>query len=184
MACGVLAGAFSLLWFALHSLMRGEFWWSKFNVAAGWFYDTEVYHAGLSRVTLCGASVVMLFFCLAGACYARPWGALIRSRTRLAVVSYAALAYIVAAHFFWPTFGLFARLWFPWTATAPATVALLAALIRYPVIRARLVNEFGSSEWPRGQLAGLSVELGDSLPVEAGLADPPSSSSPAETPKD
>jgi hypothetical protein len=184
LACGVRAGVFSLLWFALHSLMRGEFWWSKFNVAAGWFYETEVYHAGFSRVTLCGASVVILFFCLAGAFYARPWGALIRSRTRMAVLSYAALTYIVAAHYFWPTFGLFARLWFPWTATVPATIALFVSLARYPAIRARLVNEFGEAERPSGKRARLNVELDDAPLAGSGFADPANGSSPAETSKD
>jgi hypothetical protein len=184
LACGMLAGAFTVAWFALHSLMRGDFWWSKFNVAAGWFYGMEVYHAGLSRVTLCGAAVVMLFYCLAGAGYAWPWGALIRARTRMSAVSFTALTYIVAAHFFWPAFGPFARLWFPWTATAPAAIALFVALVRYPLIRTRIVNEFGSPERPLGKSAGLSAELADAPPAKAGFVDPPNGSSPAETPKD
>ena len=145
----MLAAAITLVWFALHSLMRGEFWWSKFNVAAGWFYATAVYHAGLSWVTLCGASVIVLFYCLAGACYAWGWEPVFRTRAFLTTAFFAVAVHVFAAYFFWPSFGPFARLWFPWTATAPAHVVLFATLARYPDLYIRLVNDFGDTAWLR-----------------------------------
>src|ERR1035437_4294494 len=108
LACGTLAGIITLAWFALHSLMRGEFWWSKFNVAAGWFYDVAVYHAGLSWVTLCGASIIVVFYCLAGVCYACGWEALFRARAFLATFLFVAAVHVFAAYFLWPSFGPFA----------------------------------------------------------------------------
>jgi hypothetical protein len=180
----VLAGAAALAWFALHSLMRGEFWWSKFNVAAGVFYGTAVYHAGLGRVTLCGASVVMLFFCLAGACYAWGWTALFRARTFLAVTLYVVLVYVFAAYFFWPSFGPYARLWFPWTATMPAHVALFAMLIRYPELYLRLVNEFVDPDRLQRKQPELLRELAEVQPPGATFEAPREGSEPAEPRED
>lgn len=184
LACGVLGGAGALVWFALHSLMRGEFWWSKFNVAAGWFYDAAVYHAGLSWVTLCGASVVMLFFCLAGACYAWGWTALFHTRTFLAAALYAALVYVLAAYFLWPSFGLFARPWFPWTATMPAHVGLFAMLIRYPGLCRRLVNEFVEPDRPRRKPPELLRELDEVQLPGAAFEAPRDGSEPADAHED
>jgi len=184
LACGVLAGVATLVWFALHSLMRGEFWWSKFNVAAGWFYDTEVYHAGLGRVTLCGACVVMLFFCVAGVCYAWGWTALFRARGFLAVALYVAVVYVFAAHFIWPSFGPFARLWFPWTATMPAHVGLFAMLIRYPELYARLVNEFVDPDRPQPKQPELLRDLAEVQPPGATFEAPGDGSSPADARED
>ena len=184
LACGVLAGAAALAWFALHSLMRGEFWWSKFNVAAGVFYGTAVYHAGLGRVTLCGASVVMLFFCLAGACYAWGWTALFRARTFLAVTLYVVLVYVFAEYFFWPSFGPYARLWFPWTATMPAHVALFAVLIRYPELYLRLVNEFVELDRLQQKQPELLRKLAEVQPPGATFEAPGEGSEPAEPRED
>jgi hypothetical protein len=181
---GMLAGAFILVWFALHSLMRGEFWWSKFNVAAGWFYEAAVYHAGLSRVTLCGASVIILFYCLAGACYAWGWAALFRTRAFLATSCYVAAVYIFGAYFIWPSFGPFARLWFPWTATVPAHVALFATLVRYPEIYLRLVNDFGDPAWLERKHPEAPTKLVETQSREAGFEASGNASSSTESAKD
>jgi hypothetical protein len=184
LACGMLAAAVNLVWFALHSLMRGEFWWSKFNVAAGWFYEMEVYHAGLSWVTLCGASVIVLFYCLAGACYAWGWEALFRKRAFLATALYVTAVYIVAAYFVWPSFNPFARLWFPWTATLPAHVALFAMLARYPEFYIRLVNDFGDPAWLQQKHPQPLAEFVEKQPPKASFEAPGEASSSAESEKD
>jgi hypothetical protein len=184
LACGMLAGAVTLVWFVLHSLLRGEFWWSKFNVAAGWFYGTAVYQAGLGRVTLCGASVLVLFYCLAGASYALGWQALFRRRAFLAAAFYAAGVYVFASHFFWPSFGVFARLWFPWTATMPSHFALFAMLVRYPEIHARLVNDFGDPAWLQRNQPKPPAKLLQVQPPESDFEASGNGSSPVERPMD
>jgi hypothetical protein len=184
LACGMLAGAVTLGWFVLHSLMRGEFWWSKFNVAAGWFYGTAVYQAGLGRVTLCGASVIVLFYCLAGAGYALGWQSLFRRRAFLAAAFYAAGVYVLASYFFWPCFGVFARLWFPWTATMPSHFALFAMLVRYPELYARLVNDFGDPASLQPKRPEPPSEVLQMQPHQADFEASGSGSSPAERPVD
>ena len=182
--CGVLAGTTILLWFALHSLVRGEFWWSKFNVAAGWFYDVAVYHAGLGRVTLAGASVVVIFYCVAGAVFAFGGDALSRRKAFLVVPLYAIGVHFVAAYFLWPSFGPFARLWFPWTATAPAHFVLLMMLRRYPIFYMRLINDFGDPGWlPRPALPP-SAELVEAPPPAASFQTPGDATSSVDPPND
>ena len=141
--CGALAGLTILAWFAVQSVMRGDFWWSKFNVAAGWFYDTAVYHAGLGRVTLSGASVLVVFYSCAGALFAFVWDAFLRRFSILAIPLYVIAVHFFAAYFLWPSFGPFARLWFPWPATAPAHFVLFVLLTRYPTFYSRLSRDFG-----------------------------------------
>ncbi len=182
--CGVLAGLTILAWFALHSLARGEYWWSKFNVAAGWFYDTAVYHAGLGRVTLSGASVVVVFYCLVGASFAFVRDVFLRRRTFLAVPIFVFGIHFLAAYFFWPSFGPFARLWYPWTATAPAHLVLLVILMRYPTLYMRLIFDFGDPRWlAREPLAPRSDPVAD--PSRAASFDVPgNASSPTDPSKD
>lgn len=182
--CGVIAGLTILAWFALHSLVRGEFWWSKFNVAAGWFYDTEVYHAGLGRVTLSGASVVIVFYCLAGALLAFGWDAFFRRGAFLAVPLYVVGIHLFAAYLFWPSFGPFAKLWYPWTATAPAHFVLFVILMRYPTLYMRLINEFGDPRrLAREPLAPQSDPVEGPTPA-AHFEGPGNASSPTEPSKD
>jgi hypothetical protein len=180
----MLAGGVTLVWFALHSIMRGEFWWSKFNVAAGWFYDEAVYHAGFGGVTLCGASVIVLLYCVAGACYAWGWRTLFRTRAFLSAFIYAAVVYVFASYFIWPSFGTFARLWFPWTATMPSHFALFAMLVRYPELYARLVNDFGDPAWLQREQPEQPAEPLQAQPTEANFEASGNRSSPAERPVD
>lgn len=179
--CGVLAGTIILLWFIFHSVVHGEYWWSKFNVAASWFYDLAVYHAGLGRVTLTGASVIIIFYCLASIFFSLVWDSVFRSRGFLAVPFYVVGVHLIASYFFWPSFGPFARLWFPWTATAPAHFVLFAILMRYPILYVRLVNEFGDPGWlPREPLPSPAnpVETARPSPSFEAPADQSSSSEP------
>lgn len=184
LACGVLAGAVSLAWFVLHSSMRGEFWWSTFNVAAGWFYGSAVYQAGLGRVTLCGASVIVLFYCLAGAGFALGWQSPFRRRAFLAAAFYSAGVYVFASYFFWPSFSGFARLWFPWTATMPSHFALFAMLVRYPELYVRLVNDFGDPTLLQPKRPEPPSEVLQMRPNEADFGASGTGSSPAERPVD
>lgn len=182
--CGVLASTIILVWFIFHAVVSGEFWWSKFNVAAGWFYGVEVYHAGLGRVTLTGASVIIIFYCLASIFFALVWNSIFRSRGFLAVPFYVLVVHFVATYFFWPSFSPFARLWFPWTATVPAHFVLFAILMRYPIFHMRLVNDFGDPACSGQQPLPPPANPGDAprpaAPFEA-LAD---ESSRTQSPKD
>lgn len=174
--CGVLAGAVGSLWFAFHALVHGDFWWSKFNIAAGWFYDMVVYHAGLSWVTLAGAAVLMLFYCFAGVVFALGWGAFRLWRTFLAVPCYVAVVHLFATLVFWPSFGPFARLWFPWTATAPVHFALFVILMRFPVLYRRLAGESGCTGRPAPEPSAQAPDQAGA--PRRGQQESPSSSAP------
>lgn len=182
--CGMLTGLLILVWFAAHSLFRGEFWWSKYNVAAGWFYGAEVYHAGLGGVTLCGVSLLIVFYCLAGALFAFGWDALFSRRAFLTGSMFVIGLHLVATRLFLPSFGPFARLWYPWTATAPAHFVLFVILMRYPIFYRRLLNEFGDPGWfPGASPLPPSNTIENPSPA-ASFEAPGDASSPAEPSKD
>ena len=117
MECGVGGGVLILAWFTLRSVARKEYWWSRFNVAGGLFYGPDVYSSGLSRCTLSGAALLLLFYCLAGVVF----GALAQRASRLPILLRAAL-FVALLHAFafyclWPAMGAFAASWFPWQTT-------------------------------------------------------------------
>ena len=182
--CGVLAGSISLVWFVLHSLLRGEFWWSKFNIAASWFYGTAVYQVGLGWATLSGASVLMMFYCLVGVFFAFGWNVLTHPRAFPVVPFYVAGIHFLAAHFLWPSFGPFARLWFPWAATVPAHFVLFVILMRYPILYMRLIDEFGDPGWLPREPVAPSADLAGRAEPGTTLGAPGCASSPTEPPKD
>jgi hypothetical protein len=182
--CGVLAGSISLVWFAFHALAHGDYWWSKFNIAAGWFYDMAVYRAGLSWVTLAGASVLMVFYCLAGALFAFGWNAFSHPRAFLVVPFYVAGVHFFAAYCLWPSFGPFARLWFPWTATAPVHFVLFVILMRYPILYLRLVDGAGEPGWLPREPPPPPADAAEAQPPGAAFGATECASSPVEPPKD
>jgi hypothetical protein len=182
--CGVLAGSIGLVWFAFHALVHGDYWWSKFNIAAGWFYDMAVYRAGLSWVTLAGASVLMVFYCLAGALFAFGWNAFSHPRAFLVVPFYVAGVHFFAAYCLWPSFGPFARLWFPWTATAPVHFVLFVILMRYPILYLRLVDGAGEPGWLPREPPPPPADAAEAQPPGAAFGATECASSPVEPPKD
>jgi hypothetical protein len=146
--CGVGGGVLILGWFILHSLLRKEYWWSRFNVAGGLFYGPEVYHSGLGRATLSGAAVLLLYYCLAGMVFGWLADPASRLRTLLRAALSAGLLHAFASFCLWPAMGLFAPLWFAWKTTLPADLILLLALARFPIYYSRLADYHGAATGP------------------------------------
>jgi hypothetical protein len=146
--CGVGGGALILAWFALHALAHKEQWWSKFNVAGGIFYGPPVYHSGLGRATLAGAAVLLLFYGLAGALFGWLANPASGRRTLGLALLYVGLLHVLESFRLWPSMGLFASLWFPWSATLPADLLLLLALARFPHCYRGLAEDPGSGAQP------------------------------------
>ena len=106
-------------WFILHSLLRKEYWWSRFNVAGGLFYGPEVYHSGLGRATLSGAAVLLLYYCLAGMVFGWLADPASRLRTLLRAALSAGLLHAFASFCLWPAMALaMPRPWRPGAAAA------------------------------------------------------------------
>jgi len=166
--CGVGGGVLILVWFILNSLARKEYWWSRFNVAGGLFYGPEVYHSGLSRATLSGAALLLLYYCLAGMVFGWLADPASRLRTMLRAALSVALLHAFASFCLWPAMGAFAPLWFGWKTTLPADLLLLLALARFPIFYSQLAEFHGAGEGPP---AGLMEPIGS--PLETPATDPP-----------
>jgi hypothetical protein len=144
LACGVSGGGAALAWYALHSALQAEPWWAKFNVAAGPFFGIAVYHMGLSRATLCGAALLMLYYAAIGLGFGLLHGLGLARHAFTAGLLFATLAHLGSQYLFWPRLDPFARSWFTSRATLPAHLCLALALARWPRLRDTLQAEF----WP------------------------------------
>ncbi len=170
--CGVAGGVLILAWFALHALARREPWWSRFNVAGGWFYGPQIYHSGLSRATLAGAAALLLFYCLAGALFGLLADPSSGRRTLARALLCVGLLHGFASYSLWPSMGLFAALWFPWGVTLPADLILLIALSRFTLFYGRLTEVGGAVAQPLPRPARPAEPAG--TPPETPVADAPS----------
>jgi hypothetical protein len=136
--CGVCGGAAILLWYIVHSVAHGEFWWAKLNVAAEMFFGSAVYRVGPGHVTVIGSALLLLFYSIGGVLF----GALIRERGRASVSLvapvYAVLIHFIATYKLLPGLDLFAASWFPAGATVPAHLLFLFALVLYPLAYRKL----------------------------------------------
>jgi len=136
--CGVMGGALILVWFVIQSLLSREFWWTRFNVAGGLFYGNTVYHSGLSRATLSGAALLLLYYCLAGMLFGALAASVPRIPILLRAALYVSLLHAFASYCLWPAMGVFAASWFAWKTVLPADLLLLLALARFPAYDRRL----------------------------------------------
>jgi len=168
----VSGGAVILAWFTLHSLLRKEHWWSRFNVAGGLFYGPEVYRSGLSRATLSGAAVLLFYYCLAGALFGWLADPASRVRTLLRAALWVGLLHWFASVCLWPAMGVFAALWFPWRTMLPADLILLLALAKFPLYYSRLAEFHGTGVRPLAGPPASAVQPIESQP-EPPAAGPP-----------
>ncbi len=63
---GVRGGILVLAWLALGSYLRGDPWWSDFNLAGAAVYGSQVFHMGLGWATLAGASLLLCVYAALG----------------------------------------------------------------------------------------------------------------------
>lgn len=161
-ATGVMA------WFGVHSWLRGEYWWAKFNVAAAPFYGQAVYGMGLGRATLAGFALLFLVYAAVGAGFAvvgRPagWG-----RNFLLAAGWAGLWHVAAQAMVWRSLDVFGPSYFPLLAVAPAHVVLALSLSRYGSLHAKWKAEVAGWEGGAGMESG---EAGEGREEEEGRGD-------------
>jgi len=137
--CRVLAGLDVGLYGALlvlaclcfHSWLRGEFWWSKLNVAGSFFYGEQAFQAGLGHVTLAGTALLLLIYSALGAVLAfitpppPRW-----YRSLMVGLVGIFLFQLFADRWLWRHFHPFAAAYFPRIATIPANLLFGLSMIR------------------------------------------------------
>lgn len=130
---GVMGSFAVICWFLLHSWVRGEYWWSKFNVLAAVFFGNRVFQAGLSVETLVGFCEIVLLYGVAG--IAASWVLPLRSGRLMRFVGailFAAALHWVLQMFGWRRFNPFAPSYFVPAATVPAHFLFALVLLRLP----------------------------------------------------
>jgi len=134
----VPSAAAALIWFAIHSRLLHEPWWSKFNVAAAPWFGDRVYYMGFGRASASGAATLFVLYCILGILYAFLAGR--RSAWRALLTSFLWLAswHFFAQQYFWPKLDPFAAPYFSHSATAPAHMAAAILLARFPRVHRRL----------------------------------------------
>jgi hypothetical protein len=163
--CGLWAASALIGWLALHSALRGDFWWSKFNVAASIFYGDAVFRMGLGRATLAGLALLVVVY----ACLGMLFG-LLAARSGLArnlgLGVLAALAWhILAQLYFWRALSPFAAAYFP-------AAAMLAGHFLYGLLLSRFASRFQA----------IAREFGHERPPAPLPAPPPEAEGPTERP--
>lgn len=127
-----------LAWFAVHSLLLREPWWSKFNVAAAPFFGDRVYFLGLGRATLAGAALLFVLYSVLGILSGFLAGGRGTARSLLLAALWLACWHLFSQQYIWPRLDPAAPPYFPLSATAPAHAAAAIFLARYPAVFRRL----------------------------------------------
>jgi len=138
----VPASLAALLWFAIHSLILREPWWSKFNVAAGPFFGDRVFYLGLGRATLAGAALLVVLYSLSGMLFGLVASSRSMARASALAAVWLACWHVFAQHFVWPRLHPAAPPYFPMMATVPSHLAAAILLARFPAVFRR-VTAFG-----------------------------------------
>jgi hypothetical protein len=163
--CG-LWGAVALAgWLTLHSLLRGEFWWAKFNVAASVFFGDAVFGMGASRATIAGVALFLVVYSALGALY----GLVARTRgfaRNLVLATLVAMAWHLVAHrFLWRWVNPFAPPYFP-------PYSMLAGHLVFGLLLSRFAGRFQA-------IAGVFIEPAPESGAEPREIDLPDSPPPA-----
>lgn len=127
-----------LSWFAVHSLLLREPWWSKFNVAAAPFLGDRVFFLGLGRATLAGAALLVVCYSLLGILYGCLAAGRATARALLLAMLWLTLWHFFSQQYVWYWLDPSAPSYFPFSATAPAHAAAAILLARFPAVLRRL----------------------------------------------
>jgi len=138
-----------LLWIVFQTRLSGSLWWAKFNVAAGPFFGDRIFTAGLSRVTLVGASLLFLVYTCLGAVLGRLTPVPPRWPRSLTVGLAGALVFhILAQRWGWPLLHPFAPTWFTPQTMLPAHLLFGLAMVRLGRRYLTLMTTFGPLSIP------------------------------------
>jgi hypothetical protein len=139
---GARGGALALALLAAHSVLAGEFWWAKWNLAAAPFFGGRVFYTGVGLPTLTGAATLLLCYALVGGLS----GPLLPRRKGpqrwLALLLLALALEWLSARYFWRTLHPFAPSYFTPLASWLAHLGFCSALLAHPRRAASLAEEF------------------------------------------
>jgi hypothetical protein len=146
---GTFGGFLALVWLCHSSWVRGDYWWSKLNVAGSFFYGEWAFRSGFGRATVAGAALLLLSYALLGAFlgWLTPppprW-----YRSVVVGILGALLFQLVADRWLWARFHPFAAIYFPPSATLPANLFFGLSMIRLGHRNLAVLRAFGGWQPP------------------------------------
>jgi len=162
---GFVGAVWLLLWFVAGSILGGDFWFSRLNLAAAPFFGDMVFYSGPGWHTLSGAALLLLLYSLLGALYAFLPASREGWLNLLTALGYAGLVHLCAGAWLWKNIHPFAPPYFAPLAIAPAHMLFGLALWRYP-----------------SRLRSLALNLGNPLAVATLAPSPAPNDQPAVPP--
>ena len=166
---GLTSSILFLCWLIFHSLMSGEYWWTKLNVLGGLFYGDAVFEMGLGRASLAGAALVLASYGLLGGLFglfARTRGVALNLLFGLGL---ALLWHGFAARFVWKAVYVFVPHYFPSLGILPGHLIYGLFLTRFSSRFASVARVIGDQGWSAAYFPVL--EIIDSEPVAPVLPD-------------
>lgn len=159
-------------------MLDGQYWWSRFNVAASPFYSGAVFRMGLSVATFTGLSLLLLVYAALGVLF----GLWFRPRTFLGTWARALVValvwHVVADRWFWPLITPYARVYFSPAVMLAGHAVWALLLLRYPSRYRALDQTFGAgntaAEEEPEQVGGTGVVSAVQTP-DSGESGEPSS---------
>jgi hypothetical protein len=144
---GFAGGLAVLAWLCVHSVMSGELWWAKLNVASGLFYGAGVYSMGLGRATLAGASLLILLYTFAAVIFAQIVPVTGYARNALFALAFSAAMNLAGERWVWPRLDPFAPAYFPFQVMLAGHLLFALALGRFTGRFSSLAQTFGDATW-------------------------------------
>jgi hypothetical protein len=148
---GVFAGLFVLGWFCFQSWLAGDYWFARFNLAAAPFFGERIFYAGAGKVTVAGASLLLVIYVLVGCAFGMVGRSPGFLRNVFLGLLIGAAWQVLSDRYLWSTLHPFAPARFTKAGTIPANLMFGLLLARY-TWRFRVVAEtFGGGWWKESQ---------------------------------
>jgi hypothetical protein len=143
---GLWGGVLVVLWLVIDSMLRGDLWYSKLNIAGAAFYGPAIYQMGRGRATIAGLALLVVIYSVLGAIF----GLFGRTRGFLANlllgITYALAWDVFAQQFIWRLLDSSAPGYFSRLATLMGHLLFGLSLTRFPVRFHAIATAFGAEE--------------------------------------
>lgn len=176
---GVFGGLLVVAWFCWAGWLRGDFWWSKLNVAGAFFFGERAFQGGFGWMTLSGAALLLLIYALLGALLAwltpppPHW-----YRSVLFGLVGALVFQLAADRWLWKQFHPFAATYFPRPITLAANLIFGLSMVRLGRRNLAVLRAFGGWKPPAPPPAPDLVPAIPGEEVSSGPPPPQDSASP------
>jgi hypothetical protein len=167
---GVIGACLVIIWFCWAGWIRGDYWWSKLNVAGALFFGERAFQGGFGFATIAGASLLLLIYSSLGALLGWLTPPPPRWYRSVLVGLLGALVFqLVADRWLWKQFHPFAAVYFPPGVTLPANLLFGLSMMRLGVRNMAVLRAFGGWHPPPPAAASEPLEPPPEAQLSSGV---------------